>query len=138
MTILSRNIRTCKMSIYLLACRSEADEPMEEAVARGVIIVPSLVVREVVPKWRVGQFLVTLSCSSTRQCVSLWKSRCSEKRTCDEHRRTPTNHDDISSRRELELRGYDSNKGSSGTKRMPEVKGNIQHCHPREMSDYTR
>ena len=50
------------MSIYMFACRSEADEPMEEAVARGVIIVSSLVVRQVVPKWRVGKFLVTELC----------------------------------------------------------------------------
>lgn len=38
------------MSIYLLACLDEADERVEEVVACDVIIVSSLVVREVIPR----------------------------------------------------------------------------------------
>ena len=51
--------RTSIMRIYLLSCHAlvEADKPMEEVVACGVKIGPSLIVREVVLKGRAQEFL---------------------------------------------------------------------------------
>ena len=51
-------IPTCKISIYLLACRADPHEPVEEVVVTcGVMPISSMIIREVVPEWRVGQFL---------------------------------------------------------------------------------
>jgi len=47
------------MRIYLLGCGAlvEADEPMEEVVACGVVVGSPLVVGEVVLKWQTREFL---------------------------------------------------------------------------------
>lgn len=44
--------------LYLLACQADPHEPVEEVVVTcGVMPVSSMIIREVVPEWRVGQFL---------------------------------------------------------------------------------
>ncbi len=75
--------RTCIMRVYLLGCSAlvEADEPMEEVVACGVVIGSSLVVGEVV----LFVYFQEMSLDPTEKCIYVHFISCFPQTTIGDH-----------------------------------------------------